>query len=305
MRCIICNNTKDFFNLYPEYSNINNFLCPRCGLVFIPKEKIETDQSYYEKDGYFKKSPNLSLRKWLVSRSLLIAQAKERIATMQSIHKINFNNLRVLDDGCGYGEILFYLKKKYGCLVHGIEASQEIAIRGQEMFNINIEQATLEKSSSMNNYDLILCNHTLEHIENPILFLDMLKSRLSKNGILYIEVPNILKPTGGYSLKKFLYYEHLYNFSKDVLTRLLVKCGFSIITSNDRDFLRFFCKNDGYPKYTLPTNAYREIKSFLNLYSKNYSLFSYFKVYFFKFQYLLKLCKYKLKDFFNFLVKSC
>ena len=40
-------------------------------------------------------------------------------------------------------------------------------------------------------YDLILLRHVLEHVHDPLPFLQALASRLTKRGILYIEVPNL------------------------------------------------------------------------------------------------------------------
>jgi SAM-dependent methyltransferase len=40
-------------------------------------------------------------------------------------------------------------------------------------------------------YDLILLRHVLEHVHDPISFLQALARRLTRRGILYIEVPNL------------------------------------------------------------------------------------------------------------------
>src|SRR3989338_2537099 len=107
MKCLVCGNIKKFLSLKPKICKSNNYLCLGCGLVFIPKER--SYQEYYKEDGYFKKSPNLSLKKELISRSLLIKQAEEWIESLLCLFKINFHNKLVLEVGCAYGEILYYL----------------------------------------------------------------------------------------------------------------------------------------------------------------------------------------------------
>ena len=50
-------------------------------------------------------------------------------------------------------------------------------------------------------FDLIVMRHVLEHLENPVTALKKIVNLLSKDGILYIAVPNSLK-TGKYPLQK-------------------------------------------------------------------------------------------------------
>ncbi len=68
--CLLCGNTNNIKSLFPEYCSSSNFLCNKCGLVFIPRE-INYLKGYYKEDGYFKMSPNIASRPFFVSKSLL------------------------------------------------------------------------------------------------------------------------------------------------------------------------------------------------------------------------------------------
>jgi len=46
-----------------------------------------------------------------------------------------------------------------------------------------------EKTNITNKYDTILCFEVLEHVMNPLLFLEQLKKLLKKNGVIYISTP--------------------------------------------------------------------------------------------------------------------
>lgn len=89
--------------------------------------------------------------------------------------------------------------------------------------------------------DLLCCRHVLEHIANPISFINELKGTLSKNrdAILYFEVPNSL-----FTLRDLgiwdLIYEHCSYFWSGSLALVFQQCGFEIIrmaTTYDEQFL--------------------------------------------------------------------
>ena len=108
MKCIVCLNKKEFKPLSPDFCKASNYLCLVCGLVFIPKNR-DSATRYYKKDGYFIKSPNLAYRKQLISKSLLIKEAAERIKSALSIFPVELKSKSVLDIGCNKAEILEFL----------------------------------------------------------------------------------------------------------------------------------------------------------------------------------------------------
>lgn len=294
MKCFVCGNKKDFFSLSPEFCDVNNYLCLNCGLVFMPNDK--SYKNYYKQDGYFKKSPNLSLRKELISKSLSINQAEKCIQSLSRLYKIDFYNKSVLDVGCAYGELLYYLKKKYHCEVVGIEPSKETANLGKKMFDISIKPSVLEEFNTKQKFDVVLCRHTLEHVDNPLSFLKKIKSILNTNGLLYLEVPNILKPTGGFSLNKFLYSEHLQTFSAYNLFKLLRNNSLYTYKYSDDNFLKFYCRLQKKGIKNIPKISSGKIIRFLKKYKKNYGYYSYLNVYLNKLKYLIRLIYFKVCD---------
>jgi len=268
-----------------------------CGLVFIPREDDKV-KKYYKDEGYFKSSPNLALKKALISKSLFIRLGKERIKDLLDIYKINFRKRKVLDVGCAYGELLYVLQNKYQAKVIGIEASTETAKTGGSMFNISIKPILLEEFNSKNKFDIILCCHTLEHVSSPTKFLAILKKFMNKESVLYIEVPNILKPSGGFDLNTFLYDEHIQTFSSYNLSLLFHNLGFNILQFSDKGFLKFFLTiNKRGPNVKTKEISSKKILNFLTNYKKNYNFFSYLKVYINKSIYFSKLLHHKVLDF--------
>lgn len=300
MQCPICNQTEQFTALSPELCSTNNQMCQKCGLVFIP-ERDDSIKDYYAADGYFKKSPNIALREQFISKGLLVSLAKDRLAKMSALFHINFQAKRVLDVGCGYGELLYVLQNSVNAQVLGLEPSDSAVSIGTKYFTIPIEKTVLESYTTQELFDVILTCHTLEHTVDPRAFLTRLRELLVDDGLCYIEVPNVLKPTGNFPLATFLYNEHLQTFSASNLCRLVNACNLSIVAYDDKDFLRILCKktaevkNDSFP----PEIASKDVLQFLKDYNKTYSLLDLAGVYLHKVKYLLRIIKYAVLSYVN------
>jgi SAM-dependent methyltransferase len=165
------------------------------------------------------------------------------------------------------------------------------------MFGIPIVAATLEEYQCVELFDVVLCSHTLEHVEDPRAFLDRLVALLKPCGILYLEVPNILWPSGGISLEKFLYHEHLSTFSIANLGRLCECAGLAVIGFSDERFLSVACRRlSGSSTVMLPQVGSTAILEFLEGYQRHYGVTDHLRTYARKGMYLLKLLAYKTRD---------
>jgi hypothetical protein len=81
-------------------------------------------------------------------------------------------------------------------------------------------------SSLKEPYDLIVASHWLEHIPNVKEVLRSLKTKLSKGGKLFIEVPNTSHNYWSLNIKDT---PHIHFFTVDSLTRLAESVGFNIL----------------------------------------------------------------------------
>jgi len=89
-------------------------------------------------------------------------------------------------------------------------------------FNVQAFGATQQK------YDLIILRHVLEHTHHPIELIRFLGSRLKPEGVLYIEVPNLL--SGGariFKNKWKAYYvpRHIFHYTSDSLHHIITSAG--------------------------------------------------------------------------------
>lgn len=110
---------------------------------------------------------------------------------VESVEKQVPKKGRVLDVGCSSGTLLRILQKE-GYDVWGIEANKEAAAVAQKSLKKNVVEGVL--SQSLNKlpmqFDCIVYNHVLEHIENPREELALALQLLSNNGALVVGVPS-------------------------------------------------------------------------------------------------------------------
>ena len=134
-------------------------------------------------------------------------------------------NKNILDFGCGIGSLMEKIKP-LAKTVEGVEPTdpfrEHVQSQGYTCHAV-IDDA-------IGPYDFISAFHVLEHIPDPIAVLRDLSGKLSPNGLLYIEVPNvndalvILYDIEAYHRFNF-FKDHLHYFSRHSLGLAIAKAG--------------------------------------------------------------------------------
>ncbi|MBL7036664.1 class I SAM-dependent methyltransferase [Candidatus Microgenomates bacterium] len=136
----------------------------------------------------------------------------------------------VLEIGCSNGVFLDLFKER-GFETWGIEPSKtadRAKKKGHKVLKTTFEKAKLQSDY----FDVVVLNHTLEHLKNPEEILKKVGKVLKKDGIVYIDVPNVgslLSIIMGKRWPYLLPEEHLWQFNKDSITKLVKKSGFRVI----------------------------------------------------------------------------
>ena len=134
---------------------------------------------------------------------------------------------KLLDVGSGIGVFIYEMRKK-NWHVSGIEMDKRYAEYCKKFHKLNVFKKKLSKLNSKKKFDLISFNKVLEHVKNPIMLLKSSKRFLNKNGIVYIEVPDIKAKKNGKSSQEFC-VDHLHIFSTKSLRSLAKKSGMKVL----------------------------------------------------------------------------
>jgi SAM-dependent methyltransferase len=138
---------------------------------------------------------------------------------------------RVLEVGCGTGELLSLLRARYGADVRGIDRSED-AIAACEVKGIPIHAGTLDDAPIPDgSIDAMIMRHVLEHVPSPPELLATARRMLVPGGALLLTVP----VTGGWDQRVFAdrwegyrIPEHLLHFPTEVVVSLLERAGFEV-----------------------------------------------------------------------------
>ena len=266
IECAVCNSKNRFEVSKKGRHNIplNLVLCKDCGLGYLsPRWNAESYFNFYssEYDSYYRPS--------LISE----INTKDPINN-PIINRFRINNLlpvdfdNVLDIGSGAGENLLNVKKLFPhAELFAIEPSED----SQKHLNENgISVISNDANSDWEKgnegkYSLIILRHVLEHFLHPVEVLKKIQASLSNDGLLYIAVPNNLKPTKNLESKWFRVV-HTYYFNKYSLKNILHKSGLEPILIQEGDELNqhelftIVKKNSKDLKLEISSNHYEQQK---------------------------------------------
>jgi len=136
-------------------------------------------------------------------------------------------NPHVLDIGCGTGWTTAIWQEN-GFTVTGLEPSQSRSDIARKTYGISVVHDHIEHFKPAEKFDVIIMRHLLEHIEDPVSTLTVVRSFLKPNGILLIVIPNI-NCIGRYIFKEnweWVLPWHLHFYTPTTLRRLLEKTGY-------------------------------------------------------------------------------
>ncbi len=224
INCCICNNLSNT-NHYKVIDGFNLNKCKLCDLIFLESVKIDSKQfindSKEDNEIEYWSFPNL-YKKYREIFDGFFQQRWERVCLF------NKNVKTHLDIGVGYGFWANFLNFK-NVSTFGIEPSVEAANYAIENFQLKVEKKCVEEFESDKKFDLISMFDVLEHLESPIEALSSIKEKLNDDGILYIQVPNVIGLRFPYGHGLGLPH-HIWQFNPKSLIRLLEKSDFEVLS---------------------------------------------------------------------------
>mgnify|MGYP001583433301 CR=1 FL=1 len=214
---------------------VDIFKCRKCGLVYpdpmpIPEVK-QFEENYGNPDIYF---PTVISEKRLKFYESIVKKIENYTST---------RNGRLLDVGCGRGELL-HVAKKYGWNTFGAEVSKTFAEYAHKRFDLDVRVGNLKDIGfASQSFDVVCLIAVIQHAQDPRSLINEINRILKNGGILFLETMNnesLLYKLGDayYKLQGKRITTHLsptfpcyqvYGFSKKSISYLLKNSGFSVI----------------------------------------------------------------------------
>ena len=208
MKCKICKNEKENKEfkvremMFGSRDKFIYFQCANCGCLQI--KDIPEDISQYYPLNYY--SFNISHNKFENPIKLLAKRLRNHYAifnkgvigkliygyfpydSLRSLSRIKLTkDPKILDVGCGSGNLLYALKKLGFKNLLGVDPYIEKDINYQN--GLDILKKTVHEISG--EYDLIMFHHSFEHISDPVETLCSVQKLSAPNGICLIRIPII------------------------------------------------------------------------------------------------------------------
>ena len=228
-RCIVCG--SDEVKVLFSKDSVSYAKCRKCDHTMqdpLPDER-EILNTYDLGNRYFvDETKGVDFEK---GERALIDTARFYISVLSPyIRDYGKRRLNVLDFGCGTG-ILISEFAKDGHNAIGVELSRWASEFGRKRYHVNIMEGDVcEVDLPENSFDVITMMNSIEHLLDPLMFLERLYRLLKKEGIIVIATPNgdcIAARLFGKSWRYYLPNEHLYIFSPRSLRLSIERAGFT------------------------------------------------------------------------------
>jgi len=189
----------------------------------------------------------------LAESNLSLDQIKSQFNVLEYLYGKHLpaeKDAKILDVGCGYGRIVYWLQQKGYNNVNGVDLSASQIKLGQDIGIQGLVLAdAIEYIDSFNGeFDMVMAVDLLEHLtmEQSMTLLNSLRSRLSKKGKILFQYPN---PEGiHFNSIYFGDITHQTSYTYKALYQLAKHCGFGYVNVtpvrplkiNMKGFIRYY-----------------------------------------------------------------
>jgi SAM-dependent methyltransferase len=145
----------------------------------------------------------------------------------------------ILDIGSGGGVFLYTFLQRYTkWSAYGVDPTPEFSELARRKVGAKVHTGQYTYGLFNKQFDFIVCNQVLEHIVDPVSFLESAYKDLKKGGIFYVEVPGVEDFKELPSDHDRFHIQHLWYFSKQTLLDFMKKSGFTIETIKEKKSIR-------------------------------------------------------------------
>lgn len=200
--------------------------CGNCRTEFLDLEKFQIELNY--DGGYWTDKKGVA-----TAESFKIAHDKALVEAKQWHTKLNrnlFKGKAVMDFGAGTGAFLEVISEKASA-THAIEADP--MMRGKlSKHHTKVYESLEDAICDDLEVDTVVCFDVLEHLPEPLSYVEKMARILRPGGIFVIGVPNkddYYKDLVGSYKRQFYHLEHLWYYSLDSLKLIASSTGYSML----------------------------------------------------------------------------
>lgn len=227
--CPLCHIAPEPFAV--DDHGFNLCQCPRCGLQFVtPRldfeqlaDKVYTNHYFYPREENGKLNP--------AERHLYSQQ-------LSNFERLLGRKGRVLDIGCGNGSFLSFAEK-HGWEIAGVDI--KLSADARRLTCPLWEGRLQDIDFGGERFDVVRLNHVLEHTQNPVEELGIIRGLLKQGGLVYLSVPNIAGISArlknaqsrlglkGRPWRHYAAMHHLFFFTPDTLKAVAEGAGLRVL----------------------------------------------------------------------------
>jgi 2-polyprenyl-3-methyl-5-hydroxy-6-metoxy-1,4-benzoquinol methylase len=237
--CISCDSNEfvQFYNatqhiLLPNHEAIEFEqcleCCYQCGLVRQEANNTYSDDrlNYYYQQTYRTPINPASITK----EDIRLENAYKRLEFIKKFKPEG----NLLEIGFGDGVFLNVAARNYTCTGLDPSAGYNFVKDHLKQNGVEVLDTSIEQFDSTRKFDVICSFLVLEHIKDPLAFLNHQLRQLAPDGALIIEVPDIRRYVF-FNSETLLTHEHVYHYCLESLTSVLEKLNVELIGSSNNN----------------------------------------------------------------------
>lgn len=186
MQCPLCKSTEDRIPIFKGSHDL--FRCRECDLIFSSrignpdffKFYQDNQDSFYDQPYFSEHADNVRANPDHPNYLKALKRVKARCQGERP---------RLLDVGCGTG-LLLRVARELGFDAEGLEVSSQISEKVRQDFKIHVYNGKIENIPSLPAYDVVVLWDVLEHLPQPVEYLQKIRSLLAPEGVLLMRTIN-------------------------------------------------------------------------------------------------------------------
>ena len=230
VECPVCGEQKfeEFCNIDRIGLKVQSVMCSRCPTMYSRRRFDEASLKIFYSKFYREiySGSSIPTDSWFNDQVSAGRKILSQLMDLAVIEK-DLVGKYVLEVGCGSGGILIPFQE-IGAEIVGIDFDDTYMEAGRKR-GLNLIDRSIYEFQTDKEFDLIILKDVLEHLPDLNLVLQKLKSLLSKNGKIYIQVPTFEGLEFlGYKNDYLRYFQnaHIVHFSEAGLNHIFAMNGF-------------------------------------------------------------------------------